>query len=370
MGLQGILLAVLPGRTHLGPVTPTGRQPRYKLNGVAAWVVTHAVLFGRVRSAALSRERSSTTTSVRILDDAQRSAPSPSAASSTGRVGATRRRATRSTAGNFIFDFFQGVELHPRALRRQPEAAHQLPRLHDGLERASSSRFAAKQAELYGPLSATRCWSSAGQLVVYLFKFFVWESGYFTSLDIMHDRFGYYICWGVLAWVPAVYTISAQYLVEPSRTTCTRRWPARHRSSCGMVAICVNYAADAQRQRVRATDGDTHGVGPSARSCSRALPHRRRQEHKNLLLVSGWWGLARHFHYVPEISLALCWSLPAGLSHFVPYFYFVFLTSCCSTAPGATTSAAATKYGAPGKSTAGSCPRRSCRDCTEARRVL
>jgi 7-dehydrocholesterol reductase len=49
-------------------------------------------------------------------------------------------------------------------------------------------------------------------------------------------------------------------------------------------------------------------------------------EHESLLLASGWWGIARHFHYVPEITLALAWSLPAGFTHFVPYFYVTFLT--------------------------------------------
>jgi 7-dehydrocholesterol reductase len=42
--------------------------------------------------------------------------------------------------------------------------------------------------------------------------------------------------------------------------------------------------------------------------------------------VSGYWGLARHFHYVPELMMALCWALPAGIDAFLPYFYFVFLT--------------------------------------------
>jgi Ergosterol biosynthesis ERG4/ERG24 family len=34
--------------------------------------------------------------------------------------------------------------------------------------------------------------------------------------------------------------------------------------------------------------------------------------HESLLLASGWWGLARHVHYVPEVIVALCRSLPAG----------------------------------------------------------
>jgi 7-dehydrocholesterol reductase len=48
-------------------------------------------------------------------------------------------------------------------------------------------------------------------------------------------------------------------------------------------------------------------------------------ERTNLLLASGYWGLARHFHYVPELLLALAWTLPAGGTHALPYFYFVFL---------------------------------------------
>jgi 7-dehydrocholesterol reductase len=36
--------------------------------------------------------------------------------------------------------------------------------------------------------------------------------------------------------------------------------------------------------------------------------------------------VARHFHYVPEILLALSWALPAGFGHALPYFYVVYLT--------------------------------------------
>jgi 7-dehydrocholesterol reductase len=50
------------------------------------------------------------------------------------------------------------------------------------------------------------------------------------------------------------------------------------------------------------------------------------EKHRNILLVSGFWGVARHFHYVPELTLALTWSLTAGASNFLPYFYLMFLT--------------------------------------------
>ena len=39
----------------------------------------------------------------------------------------------------------------------------------------------------------------------------------------------------------------------------------------------------------------------------------------NLLLISGWWGLSRHFHYMPELGAALCWGLPALFQGAMPY---------------------------------------------------
>ena len=43
-------------------------------------------------------------------------------------------------------------------------------------------------------------------------------------------------------------------------------------------------------------------------------------------ICAGWWGLSRHFHYLPEIAAALLWTLPGGFTHALPYFYVLFLT--------------------------------------------
>ena len=40
------LLQWLPGKIFEGPITPAGNRPRYTLNGVPAWVITHAAFFG------------------------------------------------------------------------------------------------------------------------------------------------------------------------------------------------------------------------------------------------------------------------------------------------------------------------------------
>ena len=46
---------------------------------------------------------------------------------------------------------------------------------------------------------------------------------------------------------------------------------------------------------------------------------------KSKLLLSGFWGLARHMNYVFEMMLATSWSLPALGYGVLPFLYVFFL---------------------------------------------
>ncbi|MEZ4299123.1 MAG: hypothetical protein R3B70_29510 [Polyangiaceae bacterium] len=321
LAVELILLVGLPGKTYEGPLSPTGARPRYKLNGVLAFVVTLALFFGashwlKLFSPGIVWDEFGPILStvvvfalVLCLALYFKGVHRPS----TG---------DHSRSGNFIFDYYWGTELHPQIFG---VSLKQLLNCRFGMMgwAVIIVSFAEKQAELLHQRPTSSMLVCVGLMLAYVFKFFWWESGYFTSLDIMHDRFGYYICWGVMSWVPAVYTLPAQYLVlhgkeisQPYAYFC---------AALGALSLWSNYAADAQRQRVRATGGDTLVWGKKP-----VLVHARYttadgEEHRSLLLASGYWGIARHFHYVPELLLALAWSLPAGASHFVPYFYVSFL---------------------------------------------
>ena len=66
-------------------------------------------------------------------------------------------------------------------------------------------------------------------------------------MDIMHDRAGYYICWGCLVWVPAVYTSPALYLTMHGVDNLST--PVALAIACaGAAAIYINYDSDRQRQ--------------------------------------------------------------------------------------------------------------------------
>jgi 7-dehydrocholesterol reductase len=183
--------------------------------------------------------------------------------------------------------------------------------------------FAFAQQEIYGAAD----WSiivSAALLFVYLFKFFVWEEGYMKSMDIQVDRAGYYICWGCLVWVPSVYTSPVMFMVK--HPVGLELLPALAIFVLGMAAIWTNYWADYQRQVVRSTNGNTTIWGKVPVLIKATYTTDKGERKTNLLLASGFWGIARHFHYVPEILAAFFWSCATGFEYFAPFFYVSFLT--------------------------------------------
>jgi 7-dehydrocholesterol reductase len=338
--LELFLLVVVPGKTHLGPITPMGNRPRYKLNGVAAFILTHALLWAaayplRLFSPTIVYDHFGsilvTLSLFALLFCAFLYLK--------GRYFPSTTDASRS--GNPVFDYYWGVELQPSLFGVNLKQYVNCRIALMGWSVILLS-FAAKQAQLHGHLSNAMLVSVALH-VIYIFKFFLWEGGYFHTLDIMHDRFGFYICWGVLAWLPCVYTLVGLYLVAHPIDL-----PGPVAAAIfvgGVAAIAVNYQADAQRQRVRATGGATTVAGKPPELIRARYTTGDGHTHESLLLVSGWWGVARHFHYLPEILLSLAWTLPALFTHALPYFYVFYLTILLWDRAGRDELRCAQKYG-------------------------
>ena len=319
LGFQLLLLRALPGKRHLNPVTPRGNRPEYRQNGVAAFLVTHLVWFaatglGLIRGAVIYDhfgELLVTSSLFALLLCGWLYIKGLRFPSSTDAGG----------TGNFLWDFYWGTELHPRLFGVELKQLINCRFAMMGWSIILLS-YAAAQVEYHGILS-TSMLVCVGLQVLYIFKFFVWETGYFNSLDIMHDRFGFYICWGVCAWLPIVYTLAGLYLVDHPHEL---GWlGAGLLFAVGLLALHINYAADEQRQRVRATGGETKIWGRTPELIHATYVPADGEPRQNLLLVSGWWGVARHFHYLPELGLAVAWTASVGFDRLLPWFYPIFL---------------------------------------------
>lgn len=314
------LIKILPGSRFYGPVTANGHRPVYKMNGLLAFIVTilffsSGTFYFNLFPASIVYDHFGELISALnlfsfmvciILYFKGRYAPSSN---------------DSGLSGNFIFDFYWGTELYPVlwGANLKMFINCRLGMMSWGLILLS---YAAKQNEVFG-LSNSMVIAVVLQLI-YITKFFIWESGYLTSLDIMYDRAGYYICWGCLVWVPCIYTSPTMYLVyHPNQLSMLL---VVLLLVCGTLSILINYLADRQRQLVRNTAGLCKIWGKEPQTIQATYRTASGETKYNLLLCSGWWGIARHFHYLPEIAAAFFWSVPALFTHFSPYFYVCFLT--------------------------------------------
>jgi len=323
MALELAFMRLIPGKRFEGPVTPMGNVPVYRANGVESYLATGlwwylgayyfkwfspGIVYDEF-GGMLSFMNAFSLLFCLFLYFKGLYFPSSSDSGSTGT--------------NWLMDYYWGTELYPRILGWDVKT---FTNCRFGLMGWAIIllSYCGKQYELYGTVSDSILVSTALQLV-YIYKFFLWETGYWRSLDIMHDRAGYYICWGCLVWVPVTYTCHTLYMVEHPVVLGTPL--AAGIFAAGLTMIYINYAADAERARVRATDGNTRvDFGQKAEIVRATYVTEKGEKKESVLLLNGWWGISRHFHYVPEILASFFWSVPALFNHAIPYFYTTFLT--------------------------------------------
>lgn len=317
--MQLLIMRLTPGKKFYGPITPKGNVPVYKANGPQAFFISLGLFyigafqfhwfsptliydhFGEILS---SLNLLSLFICV-VLYFKGRYRPSSSDSGS---------------SGNPIFDYYWGTELYPRVSGWDVK---KFINCRFGLVAWSFIiiSFAAKQHQLYG-LSDAMLLVVMLQLI-YLMKFFAWETGYLGSIDIMHDRAGFYICWGSMVWLPAIYPSSALYLVHHPQYLGFPLFAFIF--MLGFGSILLTYFADRQRQQVRMMNGECRVWKKEPQLIIANYTTQTGEQKQSLLLASGFWGISRHFHYVPEFCGAFFWTIPVLFQSVLPYFHILFL---------------------------------------------
>lgn len=214
------------------------------------------------------------------------------------------------TSRSLLMDFYWGTELHPEVYGVQIK---QLINCRIGmmLWPVLLLSYVAASRTMNPPLLV-----SVGLQLAYVFKFFLWEGGYLRSMDMQHDRAGYYTEWGCFVWVPAFYTCASLTYVNYDSNHVVGPTIA---ALAGIFSIYANWDADMQKYKFKLHGKSTTIWGKPANY----IPTDRATS----LLVSGWWGVARHVHYVFEILAAFLWCLPGTLpTDIYPAMYGIFLT--------------------------------------------
>eukprot|EP00759_Apiculatamorpha_spiralis_P030535 PhF_6_TR32179/c0_g1_i1/m.47764/K00213/DHCR7; 7-dehydrocholesterol reductase len=206
-----------------------------------------------------------------------------------------------STTGNIVADYYVGRELHPTFLGGIDVKQFTNCRFGMMLWPVMCVSSVGHEYKVFGTVSNASL-VSFGLQMLYLTKFFLWEKGYFYTIDMMHDRAGFYLCWGCINWVPCLYANVSIFMAWAPHTEDMSSTLAIATFAFGVVQLFLNYHSDLQRQQFRAADGNYTILGRKAQYLTATFKTEDGKEHSSKLLTSGYWGTSRHFNYLAELT--------------------------------------------------------------------
>lgn len=228
------------------------------------------------------------------------------------RYASPEQLALGGNSGSVVYDFFKGCELNPRIKDFDLKFFCEM---RPGLIGWCLINFAMALAEMKKQgLDAP----SYSMILVNLFQLLyvvdgLWnEEAILTTMDLMHDGFGFMLAFGDLVWVPFTYSLQAYYLVSHPNPL----------SLLGVTAIVILKLIGFYIFRKSNSEKNAFRRNPSDPKLSylKTIPTATGKS----LLVSGWWGVVRHPNYLGDLIMALAWSLPCGFSHLLPWYYMIY----------------------------------------------
>ncbi|MBA0811760.1 hypothetical protein Gohar_025779 [Gossypium harknessii] len=182
---EAALQLLLPGKRVEGPISPTGNRPVYKANGMAAYFVTLVTYISlwwfEIFNPTVVYDHLGEIYSALIFGSLIfcvflyiKGHVAPSSTDS-------------GSSGNFIIDFYWGMELYPRIGKNFDIKVFTNCRFGMMSWAVLAVTYCIKQYELNGKVSDSMLVNTT-LMLVYVTKFFWWEAGYWNTMDIAHDR--------------------------------------------------------------------------------------------------------------------------------------------------------------------------------------
>ena len=210
-------------------------------------------------------------------------------------------------SGYFIYDFFMGRELNPRIGELDLKFFCELrPGLIGWV--MFDLAFIVRVYESTGTVPASLL-LVAGFHTLYVADALWYEECILTTMDIVHDGFGFMLAFGDFAWVPFLYSLQARFLAE-------------HPQDWSLLALALILVLNMAGYVVfRGSNSQKNNFRKDPHHPSVAYLETLQTKTGRKLLVSGWWGYVRHPNYLGDLMMATAWSLPCGFQNILPYFY-------------------------------------------------
>jgi delta14-sterol reductase len=138
------------------------------------------------------------------------------------------------------------------------------------------------------------------------------EPAILTTMDIVHDGFGFMLCFGDIAWVPFLYCLQCKYLLY---------YPQTHETYYYVLIVALNALG---YFIFRGSNSEKNAFRTDPKSPRVAHLKVMKTSAGKSLIISGFWGICRHPNYVGDWMMALAWSLLTGTTALIPYFYPIY----------------------------------------------
>lgn len=216
-----------------------------------------------------------------------------------------RELAAGGHSGNMLYDWFIGRELNPRItipLIGEVDIKEWLE-LRPGMMGwiIMNCASCAQQYRNYGYVTTGIVALTIAQ-ALYTVDSWWNEAAILTTMDITTDGFGMMLSFGDIVWVPFVYSQQTRYLA----THPVHLGPLGIAGIVSLIGLgfFIFRSANSQKNAFRTNPSD-----PS-------VSHLKYIETKtgSKLLITGWWGVARHINYFGDWIQSWPYCLPTGLA--------------------------------------------------------
>jgi protein-S-isoprenylcysteine O-methyltransferase Ste14 len=149
-------------------------------------------------------------------------------------------------------------------------------------------------------------------IFLYIADYYVHEDAILTTWDIVHEPFGWMLCWGSLVYVPFFYPLSAIWLANHDYSL--PAWAAIGILILNLMGYVIFRQCNLQKHHFRRnTEAKIWGKAPTFIQTKRGTK----------LLTGGWWGVASHANYLGDLMMALAMGLTVGANTIFGYGYFL-----------------------------------------------
>ncbi|KAJ7523549.1 hypothetical protein O6H91_18G053900 [Diphasiastrum complanatum] len=280
---------VLPGKRILGVILPDNTRIVYRCTGFSSTILLLALLGIGAKFLGLPL-----TVSWWLL---------ASGYTSKSKTSSLKPHVT----GSILHDWWFGVQLNPQLLGLDFKFFWIRAGMMGWL--LINLSIAAQQIQLHGNLSLSMLLYQSF-VAIYVLDYF-WFEEYMTSTwDIIAEKFGFMLVFGDLVWIPFTFSIQGWWLLK-------------HTVDLTVFAAILNIIVFIFGYTIfRGSNRQKHLFKKDPKALIWGQPAKT---IGGKLLVSGYWGIARHCNYLGDLLLALSFSLPCGTISMVPYFYPIYL---------------------------------------------